>query len=220
LVLLIILTSLHAFAQDALRFEFGARVGIPMDENLHDFLTGPAATFSSSSFERPKYAIGPTFGVVVYNRVGIQFDAIYKPIRGSGSFFSPNAPSTSTMRGSAWEFPLLANYRILHGALRPFGGGGLVLGQKVSATAETRTTDLLRNGLVTTSTFPCCFVFETGTAWVVNGGLDWRLGYISIQPELRFTHWPGPTQSGTFHTPHQFEYLIGFTLHPKSVSGQ
>jgi hypothetical protein len=217
--LLVGLMNPGLLAQDAVHFEFGARAGIPTDANLHDYLTGLGAAFSSS-FERPKYAIGSTFGVVVYDRVGIQFDAIYKPVRGSSSFFSPSSSTTTTSRGSAWEFPLVANYRFLDGPIRPFGGGGLVLGQKVTGTTELRSTDLLRNGLVTTSAGPCCFVFESGTAWIVNGGLDWRLGYVSIQPELRFTHWPGATQPGTVHNPRQLDYLVGFTFHPLSVRGR
>src|SRR5437867_1780859 len=100
-VFLILCVNLHAFAQDPIQFEFGLRAGVPVDVNLNSYSSGAGSLFGGTSFQRPRFSFGPTFGVVVYDRVGIEFDSILKPVRGSSYFNTPFTSSTGTLRGDS-----------------------------------------------------------------------------------------------------------------------
>jgi hypothetical protein len=45
------------------------------------------------------------------------------------------APSRTT-RGGTWELPLVINYRLFHGPVRPYAGGGMVIDEIPSATTD------------------------------------------------------------------------------------
>lgn len=210
-----------AAAQRPLNFEMGFRFGIPMTESLSSSLTGVAGAFSSASSEKPGYAVGPSFGVLFDDRIAVEFEAIYKPVRFYESARTgPSTQSYSTIRGSSWEFPLLANYRFLNNPIRPFGGGGFVLGTTLNGTIETRTVDLQTGGETLSAGPFSGSIDNLGLGLVVNGGLEWRHSRFVIRPEFRYTRRPDATQSTfLFRTPNQFEYLIGFSVLARSADG-
>jgi len=50
-------------------------------------------------------------------------------------------------------------------------------------------------------------------AFVINGGLEWRMPLLVIRPELRYTRWQGVSQSTSVaRRENQFEYLVGFSF--------
>src|SRR5205823_2692387 len=109
---------------------------VPFTVSLDSQLTGAGAVYSSFAFERSKFSVGPAVTAVVFDRVAIEFDAIHKPVRFRSSFYNPSAIPIDTTRASSWEYPLIADYRFRSGPVRPYGGGGMLLGQGLSGTTE------------------------------------------------------------------------------------
>jgi hypothetical protein len=183
-----------AFPQSRLEFEFGVRMGAPINQPYEShFFMSPGFVFTES-IERPKFTVGPTFSAVLFDRVLVEFDALRTPIRFTTQTNAPFGANITTTHGSSWTFPLVIDYRFLRGALRPYGGGGMVLGQL----------DRNESGLP-----------EQAPAYVVNTGLEWKTAYIMIRPELRYTHWDDSLQ-GPRRKRNQFEFLVGFSLHQGS----
>ncbi len=199
--------AIDGAAQPPVNFEIGFRSGVPFTDSLTSSLTGVASVFSSSSFVKPGFTLGPTLGMILHDQLEVEFDAIYKPIRFFGtSTIGPTLHSSSTTRGSSWEFPLLVNYRFLRRPIRPFGGGGIVLGSILDGTTETRTLDS-STGVEAFSSGPFRgSVMNQGAALVISGGLEWRNSRLLIRPELRYTHRPEASQNTyLLRAPNQFE---------------
>src|SRR6185436_13808587 len=135
--------AIEVDGQSLLNFEFGVRSGVPFNDSFSYRLTGTASAFSSSSFVKPKLSAGPSIGVIFHDEIGIEFDAIYQPVKiFDTSRTGPVTQSTTITRGSSWEFPIMANYRWGGRPIRPFGGGGIVVASRLAGTNETRTRDL------------------------------------------------------------------------------
>ncbi len=91
-------------AQPPVNIEIGFRAGVPFTESLTSRLTGSAAFFSSTSFVKPGFTLGPTLGMIYHDQLEVEFDAIYTPIRIFGSStLGPSLQSSSTTRGSSWR---------------------------------------------------------------------------------------------------------------------
>src|SRR5262245_26667213 len=102
------LSTNAAFAQEGLVFDFGLRAGIPVHTVLESSFTGIPGVFTQqSSFKRSSYTAGPTFAAVLYDRLLVQFDALYKPIRFETNETTPVAAISRSTRGGSWEFPLV-----------------------------------------------------------------------------------------------------------------
>ncbi|HEY2382374.1 MAG TPA: hypothetical protein VGK48_14445 [Terriglobia bacterium] len=185
---MILAGPLFAAAQRPVEIEFGVRTGTTFTLPLESQLTGPAALFSTQAFSRPSISVGPVVAVVVQDRISIQFDALYKRIRYNFSSTAGNPVISSSTELSSWEFPLLADYIVLHRSIRPFGGGGMILAESLSGT----------------------FLSQT-PAYVINGGLELRMSRVVIRPELRYTHWSSVLQEvDVARRENQFEFLVGF----------
>jgi hypothetical protein len=56
------------------------------------------------------------------------------------------------------------------------------------------------------------------SAFVINGGLEWRNSRFLIRPELRYTRRPDASQNTSLlRAANQFEYLIGFSFLARSA---
>ncbi len=201
------------FAQRRIEFEFGLHAGVPITKLLESsqFPLPPGFTFQQS-FEKPRYSVGPSFGAVLFDRVLVQFDALYKPIRSVTNQTTSVASFASTARAGSWEFPLVFDYRFLHRSVRPFAGDGMVTGQAVSGTISTR-------GAFTATGVPIIsdvsYAADTAQfpAYVANAGIEWNKSLVVIRPEMRYTHWD-KTLGGPRRKLNQFEFLVGFSLRP------
>src|SRR5207247_169771 len=163
--------------------------GVPTSKILESEFTGIPGQFTvQQSFDKPSFTGGPAFGAVLYDRVVVQFDALYKPVRIFSNTRTPVANIVATTRGGSWEFPLVFDYRFFRGTVRPYAGGGMVLGQILSGTTESRST-FLSTG-IESHTYN---QFQTFTnqfpAYVANAGVEWNTSRIVIRPELRYTRW-------------------------------
>jgi opacity protein-like surface antigen len=110
--------------------------------------------------------------------------------------------------GSAWEFPLLAKYRLKGKVFRPFIDAGVSwdklsgLTQTVRNVASTGNISELSN--------------DTSRGFVTGAGIDVKVLLIHFSPEVRYTHWG----SAHFIDPaglisskqNQAEFLLGITF--------
>jgi len=201
-----------ALAQNRIDFDFGIRAGVPLIGSLKSdsFQFAPGFSFQES-FEKPRYTVGPTFAAVLYDRLLVQFDALYKPISGTASDTTPTARLTHTSRAASWEFPLLFDYRFLHRTVRPFAGGGGVVGQTIAGTS-----DLAGVYANVMTPIPGTFYANVSQhpASVANAGIEWSRSNVVIRPELRYTRWR-KSKISPRRNPDQFELLIGFSLRPR-----
>lgn len=190
-ILIILALASAAQAQASLEIDFGVRTGMPFTTGFESNLSGAAAAFSSQAFSRPVASVGPTISAVLHERISVQFDVLYKRTTMNSSAYNGTSYTSTTQTLSSWEFPVTADYAFLSGPMRPFAGGGIVLGETFS-------------GGFSTSQLP---------AYVINGGLEWRLSRVVLRPELRYTRWNNVSQStAAGRRENQFEYLIGFSF--------
>lgn len=118
---------------------------------------------SASNLESKAYTFGPTVEVYLPHRVSFLVDALYRRA----------AYSTST--GSTFEFPVLARYTFKGSpAAHPFLGGGFSF-QHLRGLKQFVTT--LDPGS------------RSNTGFVLGGGVELRVPFLRISPEIRFTRW-------------------------------
>jgi hypothetical protein len=207
-VLWLTLTS-TALGQQRLGFEFGILAGVPTHQFLEtDFSGNPGVTFHQS-FQKPSFTAGPTVGVVVYDRIAIQLDALYKRVRFFTDETAPAATISSTNHGASWEFPLVFDYRFLHGRWRPYAGGGGVVGGILEGTRDTRGTFL--NSSRTDVSSDLFDLDNQLPAYIVNAGIEWHRGHVVIRPEMRYTRWDDSKQDPKKRRD-QVELLMGFSF--------
>jgi len=211
LFLVILAHATAAIGKSSVSFEFGVRAGVPLMTNLRPRPSYFGNVIGTSTFEKPLYTVGPTLGAILYDRVSLQFEALYKPVESRSSFSSPAFSSSSSIRGSSWEFPFLVNYRFLRGSIRPYGGVGLVIGEIVSTVTKTRTTDLT-TGRETHGEGAFTTFFGQAPAYIVDAGIEWPVAHLILRPELRFSRWSHNQPNVAFRNPKQFEFLIGFSF--------
>ncbi len=209
--LLALMSTAGGFSQSRVELEFGARAGLPFSISMQSRITGISSTFSTQGYDRSPFSVGPTATALLYDRLTVELDALYKPVRGRGTTFSATFPMTSSTHGSSWEFPLVADYHVTKSPVRLYFGGGLVVGETTTGTTEIRTTDA-QTGAATVRT-TAFRASHQSPAFVANGGMEWRAARVVIRPELRYTHWSAISQDTiAARHPNQFEYLIGFSF--------
>jgi len=175
-----------------------------------DFAGIPGLSTFQLSSKKPSFTTGPTFGAVLYDRVVVQLDALFKPVR----FLTDETTTVATIsldtHGGSWEFPLLFDYRFFRGELRPYTGGGTVLGQILYGTTESRTT-VLSNGRVDHTYGQFWTINNQFPAYIANAGVEWNRSRVVIRPEVRYTRWHD-SRGGPKRRRDQVEFLIGLSL--------
>jgi hypothetical protein len=161
---------------------------------------------------------GPTIGGLFNNRWQVRFEAVRSQFRFHDTGGRSQIGRTSVTDGHVWQYPLLLTYIMGSGPIRPFAGGGMSFGSTFTGT--TRVFD----AGVPTSTLPFKLEPVVGTPlpYYITGGLESRLSFLSIRPELRYTHWTsfdarsaiGFQDDTILFSANQFEFLLSVTVHP------
>ena len=202
-----------AFAQERVALDFGLRAGIPTNTLLESDSSGIAFGFMrQESFKRSSYTVGPTFAVVLYDRVLVQFDALYKPIQFLTNDTTPVAVISRSTRGGSWEFPLIFDYRFLHGTVKPYAGGGGVVGQTMSGLTETQAM-FISTGRLERQSFQFGTFSNQLPAYIANAGFEFDTSHVVVRPEVRYTRWDTTNTNGVpKRRRDQVEFLIGFSV--------
>jgi len=188
-------------------FEFGVRGGIPFQNIMGSRWITSVAQSSVQNSDRSWVAVGPTFGAMIYDRVQIEFGAIYRPVRFetetlacADSYCISKVQGITlhdSVRGHLWEFPLTANYHFGHRRVRPYVGGGIVLSQNFGGKSSVRAIDQATGREILEPVgfgFPVGVLIQHEPSFVFNLGLRWETSHLNIQPEIRYTRHRPDTQ--------------------------
>jgi len=193
-----VLCCVPAFAQESFNVEFGAHAGLPLNHTLESAYcctTGTAFIFYQPS--DASYLVDVSGGILILReRLHVSFGATYMPVFYivSGTTCCPISHPAASHNGTAWEFPLLGDYRWLDGSLRPYSGGGLVLFNRTSGGQN------------------------QSPAPAPSGGVELSKGNFVIHPEFRFIHYTerDGADVSVGRPPTQMQFLIGMLYRIRS----
>ncbi|MFL6448843.1 MAG: hypothetical protein ACJ746_14320 [Bryobacteraceae bacterium] len=155
--------------------------------------TGQGAA-GSVQHEVRRYIVGPTAEVHLPLGLSVEVDALYRSLNYTGSSINLGSFSND---GSDWQFPLLAKYQFREGVIvHPFVDAGVTL-RHVS--------------------FSNLSLGNPDTAGVsVGAGLAFKLLFLRLSPEFRYTHFPtevfGSNSNLIHSTSNQVDFLVGLTF--------
>jgi hypothetical protein len=197
---LLLLGAAGAFAQPV---GGGLKVGIPFTDFLEKASSG-----NINNFRHPKrYILGVTGELRLPFHLAIEVDALYRKMEYSGTFTGVNSIDVTT-EGSTWEFPLLLKYRFGSHVARPFIDGGVAWNRLHGLTETVRT--IATGGDIRRASN------TTLRGLVLGAGIDVKLLFIHIQPEVRFTRWAArryfPVGDFFDRNQSQAEFLLGISF--------
>lgn len=190
----LLLLSQAAFGGDW--FALGIRGGVPLTDAIKNVSSGDFHLRSATK----SFTIGPSAELLLPFGFGIEVDALHKStdLRMTAQNGVPPNPVAISNSVGSWEFPLLAKFRLPGDALRPYIAGGVAFrrfGDLVNfATGLDRTT----------------------SGFVLGGGLEIKVGWVRISPEIRYTRWgSGRTAASpddVRYNQNEADFLLGFTF--------
>jgi len=189
---IIFLSVIPAFAQGP-QLEGSVYGGAPLNHTLREaFCCTTGVGFVFYYPDDAHYVVGLSAGIVLHDQIHVTIGATYMPVSfiRHGTTCCPISNPETTTHGTAWEFPLLADYRWLRGRVRPFSGGGLIVLSHVTEGPN-----------------------QT-PAPVVSGGVEWAHRNFAIRPEIRYIRYPDRSASNIAvqRPANQVQLLIGFTF--------
>ena len=174
-ILLTLLLSVAAFGQ------FGFGVGIKGGAPLSDAITVAENPVSVVTAGRSDYVIGPYFELRLPFHLAVEVDALTSTLnwQESADIFA------SQTSARAWSFPVLAKYRFGHGLLKPYVMAGPSFGKLTSISQVTN----FITGSSSSSQTPVSLSSTGNTGFTFGGGLEIKILFLRVAPEVRFTRW-------------------------------
>jgi opacity protein-like surface antigen len=205
---LLVFGAVSAWAQ---LFSYGVRAGVP----LNDFLNAAKSQQFAFNTTTNRYIVGPTAELHLPFGFGIEFDILYRHFDYNGSVTLMNIVSNSRTTANAWEFPLLAKYRIPMKVVHPYVDAG-VAWDKLSGLTQTITSTFVALTTTTTTSNPPELNTTATRGFVMGGGVSVKVLKIQVSPEIRFTRWGAQhfiDPGGLLHSNlNQGEFLLGITF--------
>lgn len=163
---LLVATSCSLFAQP---IGAGLKIGVPL-QDAFDIAGEPNRDYFS---DKQQYIVGGSLEVRLPLSIAVEGNALYTKF----NFNTRNLVSAVTGGTSnAWEFPILVKYRFAGmGPLRPYVGGGPTF---------RRIQDVLQVGSSQVKD-------STSKGVVLGAGLEVKLLFLRLSPEVRFSRWGG-----------------------------
>jgi opacity protein-like surface antigen len=203
-VFLLLLGAVSAWAQ---LFSYGVKAGVP----LNNFLDAARSQHFAFNANTNRYIVGPTAELHLPFGLGVEVDILYRHFDYNGSGTLVDVITNSRTTGNAWEFPLLAKYRIPTKIVHPYVDAG-VAWDTLSGLTEAIT----RNSITTSTSSPAELNTTATRGLVMGAGLSVKLLMVHVSPEIRITRWG--TQhfidpNGLLHSNlNQGEFLLGITF--------
>jgi opacity protein-like surface antigen len=205
---LLLFGAVSAWAQ---LFSYGVKAGVPLTEFLN---TAESQQFAYNSSTN-RYIVGPTAELHLPFGLGVEFDILYRRFDYNGSATLMNSVSNSRTTANAWEFPLLAKYRIPMKVVHPYVDAG-VAWDKLSGLTQTITSTFVALTTTTTTSNPPELNTTATRGFVMGGGVSVKVLKIQVSPEIRFTRWGAQhfiDPGGLLHSNlNQGEFLVGITF--------
>lgn len=206
---LLLVIGLSAISCPAQPFSFGVRAGVPVT----DFFSGTGtASFPYTSITN-RYLVGPTAELRLPFGLGVEFDALYRHFSFASPGLTPNpttqVPGLEQVSGGAWEFPLMAKYRVPSKVVRPYVGAGVAWNKLSGLNVLYCVLNCFTAGQ------PPSLRDSTVTGFVAGAGIEVHLLFLQVSPEVRYTHWGAQQfrapQGGFSSDRNELEVLLGIT---------
>jgi opacity protein-like surface antigen len=172
--------ALFCAAPAIAQVSFGLIGGVP----FNDLTNGSYSTADKSG----RYTIGPTVQLGLPFGFRLEADALYRPLGIVGA-------STSQ-----WRFPILAQYRFSGPLLKPFVEAGYSY-DHVELNVQLSRDTPGSTGIPLSAT--------SHHGFVVGAGVDFKVPFLRISPEIRYTHDTGAAKVGNLLNTDQAEFLVG-----------
>ena len=203
-VFLLLLGAVSAWAQ---LFSYGVKAGVP----LNNFLDAARSQHFAFNANTNRYIVGPTAELHLPFGLGVEVDILYRHFDYNGSGTLVDVITNSRTTGNAWEFPLLAKYRIPTKIVHPYVDAG-VAWDTLSGLTEAIT----RNSIATSTSSPAELNTTATRGLVLGAGLSVKLLMVHVSPEIRITRWGAQhfiDPNGLLHSNlNQGEFLLGITF--------
>jgi opacity protein-like surface antigen len=203
-VFLLLLGAVSAWAQ---LFSYGVKAGVP----LNNFLDAARSQHFAFNANTNRYIVGPTAELHLPFGLGVEVDILYRHFDYNGSGTLVDVITNSRTTGNAWEFPLLAKYRIPTKIVHPYVDAGVAWD-----TLSGLTQAITRNSITTSTSSPAELNTTATRGLVMGAGLSVKLLMVHVSPEIRITRWGGQhfiDPNGLLHSNlNQGEFLLGITF--------
>ena len=206
------LSLLIASAGVAGPVSFGIRGGVPLTDFFEDVNAGNFTATSTTN----RYIVGPTVELHLPAGFGLEVDALFRHLNYNSSFNLVDVFTNNRTTGNAWEFPLLAKYRLPAPLIKPFIKAGLAF-DTLSGLKQTVVSTILPNRQTTSTTSnPRELSNSTTEGFVIGFGADIKAIVLHISPEIRYTRWGSAhfqiPNGSALSNQNQAEFLVGFTF--------
>ena len=127
LLLCFFLANVAAFAQEV-QLGFGATVGVPITLGVvpeNPSQRGITTVTTTTAFG-PRGLAGPALTLFVDDRLSVDVEAIFRPVRFETRSEETCCTFIDTVRATALEVPIFVSYRFGRSNLRPYVGAGLI----------------------------------------------------------------------------------------------
>jgi outer membrane protein W len=164
------------------QFSGGLLGGVP----FNNLTNGSYSTADKSG----QYTLGPTvqFGLPLGFR--LEADALYRPLGVTGA------------SSSQWRFPILAQYRFPGLLVKPYVEAGYSY-DHVSLNVPVTISSLTPPAVTPPLTI------SSHHGFVLGAGVDFKIPFVRVSPEIRYTHDTGAAQVGNLLNTNQAEFLVG-----------
>src|SRR5436309_3388640 len=102
-------------------FAVGIRGGVPLTDFFQDVNNGNFVLTSTTH----RYIVGPTAELHQPGGFGVEVDALYRRLNYDSSTSLVNIFTNNRTTGNAWEFPILAKYRLPTPLIKPYVDAGI-----------------------------------------------------------------------------------------------
>ena len=178
-------------------------------------VTSPSPDLDSFGAKTNRYIVGPTAELYLPGGFGVEFDALYRHLNYNVHGELVDLITSGRTTGNAWEFPLLAKYRLPFPGIKPFVDGGVSF-DTLGGLKQTMTNVLPSGATTTNSSHPVELHHNTIYGVAVGGGLDVHLAFLHLLPEIRYTRWATEHFRDVNDLLHwnqnQAEFLLGITF--------
>jgi opacity protein-like surface antigen len=165
-------------------FGFGIKAGLPMN----DFLTAARSQTFRFDTTTNRYIIGPSVELRLPAGFGIELDVLYRHFGYNGASSITSTLVGTRTSGSAWEFPLVAKYKLKGGFFKPYVEAG-VSWDRLSGLTQAVTTTVANVTNTASTSAPAELNKDTTRGFVMGVGVEFKAIVIHIAPEIRYTRW-------------------------------
>lgn len=193
--ILLILLAVHSLTAGPVIF--GARGGTSFGNSFDTVTRGLGVNSPSRN-----YLVGPTAGIRLPLGFSVEGDALFN--RQSLNIGQFNGVTLGAAHTDSWEFPVMLKFTPGRSVIAPVMGAGLTV-RHINNFGDIPSYVLSGSTAANTVGF------------VAGGGVRFKVGPVSVTPELRYTRWGSATLAQSVINAitgnrNQAEFLVGFTF--------